>query len=223
VDRKTEAVSSSENLDPVTDQAEIDRIESENALRQFDYAMSVVESSTKSSNVFVLQAELICELNRLATARIKVNSGKLRQVPIQISNSAHRPPESEQVPDLLACTCRYVNENWGATPIHLAAYLLWRINWIHPFEDGNGRTARMISYVILCIRLGFVLPGPKTIPEQIARDKAPYYAALEAADVAHKKGLLDLRKLEDLLSGLLAIQLTDIHEQACGPSETTGP
>jgi hypothetical protein len=34
-----------------------------------------------------------------------------------------------------------------ATAIHLAAYLMWRLNWIHPFADGNGRTARMTSYV----------------------------------------------------------------------------
>jgi Fic family protein len=49
-----------------------------------------------------------------------------------------------------------------STPIHLAAYLMWRLNWIHPFADGNGRTSRIISYVVLSIRAGAILPGTPT-------------------------------------------------------------
>jgi Fic family protein len=75
--------------------------------------------------------------------------------------------------------CDYVNQNWGRSALHLAAYVLWRINWIHPFADGNGRTARAVSYILLSIKLDSLLPGTKTIPDQIAADKKPYYAALE--------------------------------------------
>jgi hypothetical protein len=31
-------------------------------------------------------------------------------------------------------------------PTELAAYGLWRLNWIHPFVEGNGRTARAVCY-----------------------------------------------------------------------------
>ena len=63
------------------------------------------------------------------------------------------------MPDLVAEMCGYVNENWHMSAIHLAAYLLWRMNWIHPFADGNGRTARVVSYVVLSVKLDSLLPG----------------------------------------------------------------
>lgn len=100
--------------------------------------------------------------------------------------------------------------------MHLAAYLLWRINWIHPFDDGNGRTARAASYAILCIRLGYELPGTRTIPEQIAEDKAPYYKALEAADEAQKLNRVNVSLLEQLLEDHLANQLVAVHLKATG-------
>jgi Fic family protein len=95
--------------------------------------------------------------------------------------------------------------------MHLAAYVMWRLNWIHPFTDGNGRTSRAASYMILCVRLGYVLPGKRTIPDQIAEDKTPYYQALEAADTAWRAGKIDLNALKKLLSSMLAQQLIAIH------------
>src|SRR3989440_9553027 len=101
--------------------------------------------------------------------------------------------------------CDYVNDNWErSTPLHLAAYALWKLNWIHPFADGNGRTARAISYIVLSIKLNSLLPGTITIPDQIASDKTPYYDALELADVAWKKtGLVDVSGLESMLDRML--------------------
>jgi Fic family protein len=93
---------------------------------------------------------------------------------------------------------------------------MWRMNWIHPFFGGNGRTSRAISYLALCAKLGFVLPGTKTIPELIAEDRDPYYKALRLADVEWEKQLLDVSAMEDLISRLLAAQLVQIHEQATG-------
>jgi Fic family protein len=126
-------------------------------------------------------------------------------------------PDGYLVAELLEELCDYVNDNWDrSTPIHLAAYILWRLNWIHPFDDGNGRTSRAVSYLVLCIRTGSRLPGENTIPEQIARNKKPYYEALEAADGAWKQGVIDVSRLEELLADLLAAQLAGIFEQATG-------
>ncbi|MBV9482145.1 MAG: Fic family protein, partial [Acidobacteria bacterium] len=104
----------------------------------------------------------------------------------------------------------------GKSPVHLAAYLLWRINWIHLFQDGNGRTARAVSYAALCIALGYELPGTKTIPEQMAENKQPYYKALEAADEAYKSRQIDVSELENLIEDRLANQLLAVHEKATG-------
>ena len=112
--------------------------------------------------------------------------------------------------------CEYVHANWDNTPVHLASYVMWRVNWIHPFFGGNGRTARAASYPVLCARLGFVLPGSTTIPELIIENRDPYLQALQAADAAWEAGKLDLSGMQDLMSELLARQLVALHQEATG-------
>ena len=68
--------------------------------------------------------------------------------------------------------------------------------------------------MILCLKLGYVLPGKRTIPDQISQDKTPYYKALEAADVAWENGKVDLTAMKELLSSMLAKQLYEIHAQS---------
>jgi Fic family protein len=120
-----------------------------------------------------------------------------------------------EVPDLVAEMCQYVTDNWNdKNAIHLAAYILWRINWIHPFADGNGRTARVVSYVALSVRLNSLLPGSPAIPDQIAANKQPYYEALEEADDGWKRDRLVLYKVENMLEAMLAKQLLSATEEA---------
>lgn len=77
------------------------------------------------------------------------------------------------------------HEKWTEkSPIHLAAYVMWRLNWIYPFTDGHGRTFRAISCLVLCIRLRAWLPGRLTLPEQVEQERTPYCKALGAADDA---------------------------------------
>jgi hypothetical protein len=70
------------------------------------------------------------------------------------------------------------------------------------------------------MRSGNVLPGKKTIPEQIAANKKPYYDALEKADQAWAEGRIDLTELEAVLSAALATQLADYHRTATGQPPT---
>jgi Fic family protein len=93
---------------------------------------------------------------------------------------------------------------------------MWRINWIHPFAGGNGRTSRATSYLALCVRLGYRLPGTVTIPEQIVAKRQPYYEALDAADAAWAGGMLDVSEMEKLIAGQLAVQLVSVHSAATG-------
>lgn len=149
---------------------------------------------------------------------IHLLAGTYRNGPAKIHGSGHEPPPAFKVADEAAEMCEYVNENWeNKSATHLCAYTLWKLNWIHPFADGNGRTARAISYIVLSIKLDSLLPGTITIPEQIAKDKTPYYDALEAADVAWKKtGKVDVSALEAMLNSMLANQLLQAAHEAAG-------
>ncbi len=104
-----------------------------------------------------------------------------------------------------------IHENWELTahPTRFAAYALWRLNWIHPFVEGNGRTARAACYYLLCLRHGQLLPGRQIVPERIRHDRRPYYAALQAADVAWEQGSFGIEPLAEYLAGLLRQQLSE--------------
>ena len=133
-----------------------------------------------------------------------------------IGHSGHAPPPAQDVPGLVEEMCDYVNAKWTKDGWHLASYLMWRLNWIHPYEDGNGRTSRAISYLILCIKLGLRLPGHKTIPEFIAENKGPYYAAIDEADSAAKEGRIDVTAMEQILKEALTKQLADFADAVTG-------
>ena len=106
----------------------------------------------------------------------------------------------------------FLHENWFLlSPTQLAAYGLWRLNWVHPFIEGNGRTARATCYYLLCVRSGALLPGRKIVPERIRETRADYVAALRAADQVWNAGQLDISAMEAYLARLLEAQLRDMH------------
>jgi Fic family protein len=206
--------------DLIDDPDELARREAANGLRQFDAAMAMLEDwrSRASAAPFRLRLSTILHLHRVALEGISAFAGNFRPAGVEIEGSDHRPVDAWRVPSLVEELCDYVNENWNdRTAIHLAAYVLWRLNWIHPFDDGNGRTSRILSYLVLCARLDARLPGANTIPDQIASNKSAYYRALEDADRSWKdSGLVDVSRLEELLEGLLASQLVQLLEDAKG-------
>jgi Fic family protein len=201
----------------VSDPDEIAKIEAANGVRQFDAVTEMIEHFSHPERKFKLRPSHLLHLQRFALQGLSAYAGNYRPSDIKIGGSRHKPTGAHMVPEEIEHMCDYVNDNWASSsPVHLAAYALWKLNWIHPFTDGNGRTARAISYLLLCLRLGYNLPGANTIPEQISNDKRPYYKALEAADEAWAGNKIDLSGLEDLLSGLLANQLVRVHQQATG-------
>jgi Fic family protein len=189
--------------------------EAKNGLRQFDAVVEMVEYFLQPDRSFQFRPSQLLHLHRQALEGISSYAGNWRPAGIEIGGSQHQPVGAHQVPELVEDLCEYVNVHWKQrNALHLAAYVMWRLNWIHPFTDGNGRTARAASYLILCLRLGYLLPGKRTIPDQIAEDRTPYYKALEAADQSCRHGQLDLAIMEELLEGMLAAQLVAVHEDA---------
>ncbi len=63
-----------------------------------------------------------------------------------------------------------------------------------------------------------LLPGDKTIPEQIITNRDPYYAALEAADGADRAGKIDVSGLEKMMADMLAAQLLSVVQLASQPA-----
>ena len=87
------------------------------------------------------------------------------------------PPKPEDVPALMLDLVNWLNshEAWSLHPIEYASIAHYRLVYIHPFVDGNGRTSRLLMNLRL-IQAGY---PPVIIKVQ---DRFKYYDALETAN-----------------------------------------
>jgi Fic family protein len=191
------------------------RLESRNGVIQAEFVFHTVSTWYHGR---LIDEAILLELQRLAVNQIYRCAGHFRDGDV-ILGVDHQPPDCKEVPGLVEEMCSYVNQQWTQRrALHLAAYVMWRLNWIHPFFGGNGRTARAFSHLVLCLRLGFIPPATeKNIPELIEEDPGPYYHTLRTADAALlSTQQVDVTEMEALLSSRLAKQLVAIHVLATG-------
>jgi len=184
------------------------KIQEQNLLRQYDLLSNCIEIGLQKG-IEAFDKYTLWALNYAAVANIAQFGGRYREEPIYVGS--HTPPHFKDVPNHMDRFFSVIHENWTIidTPTELAAYALWRLNWIHPFVEGNGRTARAACYYLLCMRHGGLLGGKKIVPERIRENRNPYYAALQAADNAWNSGHWDVSELATYLETLLLGQLTE--------------
>lgn len=95
----------------------------------------------------------------------------------QTGNPDYIPPEYSDIPSLLDELIEYVNTT-DDNPLIIAAIVHYQLVTIHPFEDGNGRTARLISGYILDIN-GYGFNGIGSLEEYFAYDIGEYYESIQ--------------------------------------------
>ena len=93
------------------------------------------------------------------------------------------PPEYKDVPDLLDELVAYVNTT-DDHPLIVSAVVHYQLVTIHPFEDGNGRTARLLSGYILDIN-GYGFGGIGSLEEYFAYDIQEYYDSIQMGLSVH--------------------------------------
>lgn len=194
-------------------------LEIANGNRQYDFLRSVVATSLAVQRPF-LSSHIIKALNFQAITCLHTSAGEYR--PCDVTVGPYSPPADFRVQALMDDFVNIVNRTWETTEtIALAAFVLWRLNHIHPFINGNGRTARAASYFVLCVKAGMWLPGQTILPELLRRERDSYVAALRTADASLATGALDLTALHALMSALLQEQLNSAQPPA-PPQEPEG-
>lgn len=175
--------------------------------RQYSLTNNFIEIGARHGPT-AFDKQMLWALNHAAVAGISQYGGRFREEPIYVG--AHIPPHYNSVSELMDRYVSFIHENWDNMSAEgLAAYGLWRLNWIHPFIEGNGRTARAACYYLLCARHGGLLRGARTVPERIRDDRQPYYDALREIDRNWAEGHLDVAPLEGYLARLLEAQIRD--------------
>lgn len=90
------------------------------------------------------------------------------------------PPEAKDVPVLMKAFVEWINsEAAGSLPVPIkAAIAAYQLLTIHPFEDGNGRTARALATYILSVN-GYDLKGFNSMEEYYFDDLKGYYKNIQ--------------------------------------------
>lgn len=168
----------------------------------------ILELSTKKAKV---TAKLICNIHQKGFGFIFPDwAGKFRTINLTVGD--FEPPHYNKIPELVKALCDDLNERLKHIPpssheekfleqiIALLAWFQHRFVWIHPFNDYNGRVARLTTN-LLALNLGLPII---TIKAETGKDRENYINSMKAAD-NH-----DLSKLEKLISNALKESLENV-------------
>jgi len=157
----------------------------EQEVRNYFLALNYLEEKAKQKEKFSLK--LILDVQKYVEKGVSREKIGLRDpmppgvlfavYDAQSGQPDYIPPEYKDIPELLAELTDYANTT-DDHPLIVAAVVHYQLVTIHPFEDGNGRTARLLSGYILDIN-GYGFKGIGSLEEYFAYDVEEYYASLQ--------------------------------------------
>lgn len=150
-----------------------DHLEAKNHTEALSFVFDLVD--TEKQHTFPEQ--LIRTLHQLIVLDTEKEwAGKYRTSNVMITGTDHKPPDAVAVPGLMGDLIDWLRkEKTKLHPVQLSALLHHRMVHIHPFFDGNGRTARLIMNV-------FLLQNGYPLVIILKNDRKKYYRVLARAD-----------------------------------------
>ena len=148
-----------------------DHLEAVDHAEAFDYVRGLADQRAP------LTASAVRSIHALVLRRSRPDdAGRYRTVQVFISGSRHVPPDPVAVSGAMHDLLSWLRSAEGARPqpVAIAAEFHARLAAIHPFVDGNGRTTRLVSNLLL---MRYRYPPASWTPE----DRLQYYRALEVA------------------------------------------
>ena len=133
-----------------------------------------------------LTEEAILRLHELILHDISDHAGAYRKTGVRITGATFSPPRSEEVPSLMSELVEWLEKNLEEySPIELAALFHYKFVHIHPFSDGNGRTARLLMNSIL------MKNGYPYIINITQKERGKYLDTLREADLGNYVPLIN--------------------------------
>jgi Fic family protein len=145
-------------------------------------AMTYVQRRADDGQLTWNRELLVAVQDRVLAGNFGAGAGRLRDGAAWIRNErsgevVFEPPEPEQVPAFVDEVCSVV-EHTDWHPAVTAAWVHVAIAAVHPFKDGNGRTARVLASLAM-YRGGFKHPAFTNLEEWWGKRPDQYYAAFE--------------------------------------------
>lgn len=150
-----------------------DHLEAKNHYEALEYLAGFIEHDRKHT----ISEMLIRNLHQLITQDTEKEwAGKYRDRNVIIGGASHTPPEAIEVPGKMHDLIGWIRKNKNKLhPVELAALVHHKLVYIHPFFDGNGRTARLTMNLLL-MQEGYPLVVV------LKNDRKKYYRVLAKAD-----------------------------------------
>jgi cell filamentation protein, protein adenylyltransferase len=157
---------------------------------------------------------LIRELHKILVKGVRgenADPGNYRKIQNYVVNSRTReiiyaPPAPMEVPYLMREFIEWINQTMDDSPVLIAGIAQFQLVHIHPFLDSNGRTARLLSTLLL-YKTGYDFKRLFTISEYYDKDRPAYYQAIRSV----KNNNMDMTAwLEYFIDGLRS-QITEIQ------------
>lgn len=185
-------------LDPGVNQ-EVTQTTGYQELQNLREAMTFIDEYCKTHDK--MTKSFVLKIHRLVTQDLPVGidqpgdetPGKFRLKDVEITTSLHVPPLGVKVDDYMNEYIDFANHEDGKQYYLLKlAILHHRLTWIHPFGNGNGRMARLLTYAALQL-MGYGASKWRIINPAVIfySDRQLYYAKLGAADTGSDEGLLE--------------------------------
>ncbi len=159
---------------------------------------------------------LVRELHKILVKGVrgeKADPGNYRRIQNYVVNSRTRevvytPPAPLEVPHLMKELVQWLNGAGETSPILAAGIAQFQFVHIHPFIDGNGRTARLLSTLIL-YKTGYDFKKLFTISEHYDKDRPSYYKTIQTV----RQNDMDMTSwLEYFVNGLHS-QMSEIQQE----------
>lgn len=183
-----------------------EHLEATNHARAIDFVTDLVSRRSGS----VSEQDLL-RIHELVLEGIDTGSaGSYRTVPVRIAGSTVVLPNPRRVPEMMRDFCEWLRSDLVLHPVHFAAEAHYRLVSIHPFVDGNGRTARLLMN---CLLMSHGYPPAIIRP----RDRAAYLGALETAQLGGPRAAYDSLIMRAVDRSL------DIYLDAGGSGHGSGP
>ena len=157
----------------------------EKEIKGYYLALNFVEQNNKK----IITEDIIKKIHALVVGEgrnsVKPTSYRDGQNVIRDSISGrtvYMPPETKDVPLLMKEFVEYINNNIDIMPTPILASIVhYQFATIHPYYDGNGRTARLLTNLIL-YKKDYDLNGIYSLEEYYAKNLQDYYEAISVGE-----------------------------------------
>jgi len=120
----------------------------------------------------------------------------------------YTPPPAYEVEPLMADLVAWLNADTGINTVLVSGIAQFQLVHIHPFIDGNGRTARLLAMLVM-YRGNYDFKRLFTISEFYDRDRSAYYAALQRV----REHDMDMTGWLEYYVGGLATQMQEVQSK----------